>query len=137
MFFMDPGWSVDAVGEIAESNNWNRHNQRRWLSRAGEGTVEFEFPHGQRRRLDLVNISPGGVCFGVDDDGLRMQRGQQIERVLIRIGDLEVSGSLVIAHVTESLMTGTVCGAEFSPGTLAEGAALFDLLLTLGTSDRD
>lgn len=123
--------------ELAESSAWNRHNQRRWLSRAGEGTVEFEFPHGKHRRLDLVNISPGGVCFGLDDDGLRMRRGQRIERVLVKIGNVEVTGSLVVAHLTESLMTGTVCGAEFCPSTLAEGAALFDLLLTLGSADRD
>ena len=123
--------------ELAESGAWNRHNQRRWLGHAGEGTVEFEFPRGRHRRLDLVNISPAGVCFGVDDDGLRMRRGQRIERVLVRIGDVEVTGSLVVAHVTESLMTGTVCGAEFCPSTLAEGAALFDLLLTLGSADPE
>jgi len=101
----------------APINSCQRPNERFWIWRAGEATVEFTYPDGCHWCCDLLNISKGGVCFGLMDEQPALDSGLRIAEAVLRIAEVDIEGSLVVVHITESLSAGTVCGAEFMPAT--------------------
>jgi hypothetical protein len=93
----------------------NRLNERYWLWRAGDAFVEFSTGDECNWCCDLLNISASGVCFGLIDEQPGQEPGMRIDGVLLHIEDVDIDGSLVIAHITDSLSSGRLCGAQFLP----------------------
>ncbi len=79
-------------------------------------------------RLPLVDISETGLCFECPDELPLIVPGASVDDVVVRAGDRVIRGSMVIAHFTSSLSTGTLCGARFRPSTEADRARLRELL---------
>jgi hypothetical protein len=106
-----------------------RYNTRYWLPHAGEAFVEFALADGHAWCLDLVNVSYGGLCFGLDDNGRPfLEVGSRIDGAVVRVGEIEISGDLLIAHATEQFGAGTLCGAEFKPSKECDGQRLTTLI---------
>jgi hypothetical protein len=107
----------------------SRYNKRHWLPHAGEAFVEFGLADGRHWCLDLVNVSDGGLCFGLDDNGQPvLEVGSRIDAAVVRVGEIEISGSLLIAHATEQFGAGTLCGAEFKPSKKCDQHKLTTLI---------
>ena len=86
--------------------------------------VEFDLVDDSHWRLSLLEIGAGGLCFSVGNEQLSWSVGLRIDPVTIHVRDLRISGGLRITHVTPEFAAGTACGAEFSPSTGADAAAL-------------
>jgi hypothetical protein len=119
----------------ASSASSGRNDNRHWLQHAGEAFVEFDLADGRRWCLDLVNVSDGGLCFGLDDDGQPvLEVGTRIDDAVVRVGEIEISGSLLVAHATEQFAAGTLCGAEFKPSKECDQHKLTTLIDQLDQS---
>ena len=109
------------------SSACNRRAHRCVPDHADDAFVEFELAQGSRVKLSLVDLSPQGVGFGLNDDQPALALGTTIDPVLIEIGDSRIAGSLRLVHLTSSFGAGTVCGAAFSPRTEADRSAMTGL----------
>jgi hypothetical protein len=112
----------------------SRSGERFWLPHAGGAFVKFDHTDGLRCCCDLLNVSSDGVCFGVDDEQLTLNPGSRIEDAIVQVGDIEIRGVLIIAHITQALSTGTICGAAFSPATESDARKFSTLIAQLGKS---
>jgi hypothetical protein len=110
----------------------SRSSERCWLPHAGGAFVKFDLSDDRRYCCDLLNLSTDGVCFGMDDEQLTLSPGARIEDAIVQVGDIELRGVLVIAHITQALSTGTICGAAFSPATKSDARNLTTLSSQLG-----
>ena len=106
------------------SSACNRRARRCVPDHANDAFVQFELAQGARFKLSVVDLSPQGVGFGLNDDQPALALGTTIDPVLIEIGGSRVAGSLRIVHLTSSFGAGTVCGAAFSPRTEADANAM-------------
>jgi len=105
----------------------------RWAERyrpqSGAGSfVELRLADGSCWRLDLLNISAGGVSFGLDRGLPCLASGTTVDDALVHVGDVQIAGRLVLVHVTEDFSAGTVCGAAFTPTTETDRLALSTLI---------
>jgi len=104
-----------------------------------DAAVELRLGGGSCCRQDLLNISTGGVSFGLERVEPCLASGTRINDVVVHIGRAQIAGSLVIVHVTEGFSVGTVCGAAFTPATemdRIELSAVLDGLAGMGPRDR-
>ena len=109
-----------------------RRGERHALVHSQDAFVEFIDPGHQRWRLDLLGISNGGVCFGLENGQPMLERGQRIERAVLEIGKARIEGALTIAHATEEFSVGTICGGQFQPATEADEQKLGEVIARLG-----
>jgi hypothetical protein len=94
----------------------NRRKSRRHSARGSEEAfVELAWPErgSERRRLPLVDISISGLSFAIGDELPGIENGSCIPHALIRFGDCEIRGELVVMHLTPQTETRTICGALF------------------------
>jgi hypothetical protein len=108
-----------------------RRFQRSRPEHAERAFLHFGGAGGARRTMSLVEISEGGVGFGVDDEGPSFEIGDAFEGVTIQVGACAIAGSLRVAHLTSSFAAGTVCGAAFTPASEADAQAMAALLAGL------
>jgi len=82
--------------------------------------VEFDYPQpsGKRRRLSLLDMSSAGLCFALPFYGLAgVDLSTHIIDVVVRIGDREIEGELLVSHVTRHSEERILCGGRFYPAT--------------------
>jgi hypothetical protein len=99
-----------------------RRKQRRYsIERDRNAIVAFEYPcpSGRPYRLPLLNVSKAGLSFALDDrDELTtLDPGTRIEDVVVRIGDCEIDGEMVLMHLTPDDQSKALCGALFFPSS--------------------
>jgi hypothetical protein len=94
----------------------NRRGARQRLDHL-DGRVEFENSRGLQWRLPIVDVSPGGLAFGLDERVPCPPIGSRIPEMVIRLGEHEIRGSFVVCHVTSSFSQGIVCGGRFTANT--------------------
>jgi hypothetical protein len=93
-----------------------RRQQRRFASRgAGIARVELCYPGetGRRYVLPLVDASASGLSFSFEDELPGLEAGATLPDVVVRLGDCDVHGELVVMHVTPKNEALTLCGALF------------------------
>ena len=105
-----------------------RRVPRHRLQHAGEAFVELDLPDERHHRLEIIDISTGGLCFADEQDQLDLRSGTTINQVVICVGGTRIDGSLSIAHVTQEFSVGTVCGAQFRPATAFDERKLTALI---------
>jgi hypothetical protein len=109
-----------------------RTGARHRLRHAHDAFVEFTRLDGSTWRTDLLELSGGGVCFGLDAGHPALEPGSRIDRVVLRVAKTAVAGTLTIAHATEEFAAGTICGAQFQPAGEADARVLAQLIASLG-----
>jgi c-di-GMP-binding flagellar brake protein YcgR len=109
-----------------------RTGARHRLRHAHDAHVEIVLPDGSPRRFDLLELSSGGVCFGLDDGQIDLGPGSRFEQVVLHVAATRIAGTLTIAHATEEFAAGTICGAQFQPAGEADSRALATLIASLG-----
>jgi hypothetical protein len=97
------------------------------------GRVEFRYPNRVGRVLmpRLHDISVSGVAFSLDHELPLMVRGARIEDAVVRIGDLELGGRLLVRHGTGTGAGTMVYGCVFYPSTERDLALLDTALVGL------
>lgn len=93
--------------------------------------VEFDLVDDSHWRLSLLEIGAGGLSFGLDNERPSLSVGRNIDPATIHLGDVQISGSLRIAHVTPEFAVGATCGVEFTPCTTTDAGALSSVLSRL------
>jgi c-di-GMP-binding flagellar brake protein YcgR len=101
----------------------------------GETFVELTLSDGSNWCCDLLNISEGGLCFGLMEEQPELTRGQRLDGAMVQIEELEIEGSLVIAHTTE-VPSGRICGAKFVPASVADERKLRQAIAELGKREQ-
>jgi hypothetical protein len=114
----------------------DRPKERYWLWRAGDAFVEFSTGDECNWCCDLLNISASGICFGLIDEQPGLEPGKRIDGALLHVDDVDIDGSLVIAHITDSLSTGTLCGAQFLPVDKSAERAYAGVISRLEKADQ-
>ena len=112
-----------------------RRRQRRFsISETGGGAVEFEYPEPGCRRhcVPLTDISASGLSFNMDEPLPGLESGASINQVLIRLGDCEIRGDLLLMHVTPIFLSTLQCGALFYPATDTDLIKLKSVLAGIG-----
>jgi hypothetical protein len=102
---------------VSTTTPCSRRDERHHLSPDLKARVEFDYPSGKRWRLELVDLSVAGVAFALDQGHPKMECGSHLSDVFIHVGETEMSGDLVILHVTRDSDSRTVCGALFHPAS--------------------
>ncbi len=110
--------------QIACSRRVPRHR----LQHAGEAFVEFDLADKRHYRLQIIEISTGGLSFGVEQEQLALPPGSTINQVVICVGKTLIYGNVSIAHVTEEFSVGTICGVQFRPATASDERKLTSLI---------
>jgi hypothetical protein len=93
-----------------------RRKQRRHAA-AGPDSAAVEIiypqPKGRSHRLSLVDISVSGLSFAFEEELPGLESGDALSDVIVRLGNCEIRGELVVMHITSHSETRRVCGALF------------------------
>jgi len=92
-----------------------RKQHRRTLSGSGNAWVEVNYPQpeGKRHQLALIDVSVSGLSFVFESELAGLESGADLHDVLVRLGDCEIRGELVVMHVTPQGSGRWLCGALF------------------------
>jgi len=92
-----------------------RKTRRRPARGSQEAFVEWAPPGrvGELRRLPLIDISVSGLSFALGDELPGIENGSNLSNAVIRLGECEIHGDLVVMHLTAQTDTRTICGALF------------------------
>lgn len=92
--------------------------------------VDFDDPNGERKRwrVQLVDLSPGGLSFVRCGGRPPVDQGIRLERAVIHGSGWKIHGSLIVAHVTPHDGSSGVGGASFLPASAAEAVKLRTLI---------
>jgi hypothetical protein len=84
-----------------------------------EACVEVTYPDSASRnvRLPLVDISISGLSFVMTEELPAIDSGTNIPDIVIRLGECEIHGELVVMHMTPDGDDRTICGALFFAAT--------------------
>jgi hypothetical protein len=84
-----------------------------------EACVEVNYPDCANRnvRLPLVDISISGLSFVMTEELPALENGSNLTDVVVRLGDCEIHGELVVMHMTPQSDARTICGALFFTAT--------------------
>jgi hypothetical protein len=99
--------------------------------------VEIDFVRRSHWKLSLVEISPIGVSFRLEDGRPSLAVGSRLQGVRLDVVGLQVSGNLRVAHVTRMPGAETICGAEFQPSTEADHRMMALVLSSLEKRSPD
>jgi hypothetical protein len=93
-----------------------QRDERFSILQSRDARVEFCYPNPQGRplRLQLLDISVSGLRFRLSEQLPLLARGGVIEGVVVRVGECEMRGKLLIKHVTVE-DSRKHCGAIFYP----------------------
>jgi hypothetical protein len=93
-----------------------RRKQRRHSASGNDSAaveITYPQPQGRSHRFVLVDISISGLSFAFEDELIGIESGDALSDVVVRLGDCEIHGDLVVMHVTSHAGTHRVCGALF------------------------
>lgn len=94
----------------------NRRKTKRHSAKGSEQAyVELALQDysGEPHRLPILDISVSGLSFSVGDELSGLENGLTLPDVVVRLGDCEIHGELVVMHLTPQTETRTTCGALF------------------------
>ena len=97
-----------------------RRKQRRHITLGtDQASVEVAWPQpsGQRHRLTLMDVSISGLSFTFEEELQGIESGACLPETVIRLGETEIHGELVVIHVTQQTENRQVCGALFYAAT--------------------
>jgi hypothetical protein len=97
-----------------------RRKQRRHVTLGtDQASVEVAWPQasGPRHRLVLLDVSTSGLSFSFEEELRDIESGACLPETVIRLGDTEIHGELVVIHVTPQTENRMVCGALFYAAT--------------------
>lgn len=109
---------------------WTRHA----VPRAERAYVQFDYPQStdRRRRLSLLDMSTDGLCFTVPFHGFTgVSSSTNLIDVIVRIGGCEISGELIVSHVTRKSEERTLCGGRFYPASQTDRLKMAQALAAL------
>jgi len=106
-----------------------RRIRRHAIPATAEARITFAHPGpaAPRRDYRLIDISVAGLSFAVDTEAPSLEDGAEVSRVVVRVANCEITGDLLIMHVTAEPER-TVCGALFYPAAEAELVKLKSLM---------
>ena len=92
------------------------------ISQSHQARLEFQHPSPGGRHFDfpLIDISVSGLSFNCGDALRNLEGGSTLPSVVIRLGNCEIHGDLLVMHVTPHSPSVTVCGALFYPAKDAD-----------------
>jgi hypothetical protein len=108
-----------------------RQYERRRLLDAPGAFLEIETSGHRRFRFDLLDVSPGGVCFGLEEDRPNLEPGARLHNAVLHISAHEIRGHLTVTRMTQEGFSGTVCGASFEPMTESDARRFVDVVSRL------
>jgi len=96
-----------------------RKQRRQTTSGSGSAWIEITLPRpeGLKHRFALLDVSVSGLSFAVEEPLPGLESGADLGSVLVRLGDCEIHGELVVMHVTSQGQDRRVCGALFYAAT--------------------
>jgi hypothetical protein len=96
-----------------------RKQRRRAVAGVGNAWIEIKYPNseGGQHQLPLVDISVSGLSFCFEDQLDGLESGAKLSDVIVRLGDCDVRGELVVMHVTSQQPGRWLCGALFYAST--------------------
>lgn len=97
-----------------------RRKQRRHPTQGTDQiSVELTWPQpsGTRHRFPLADVSISGLSFVFEEELPGIESGASISGVLMRLGECEIQGDLVVMHITPQSENRQVCGALFYAAT--------------------
>ena len=97
--------------------------RRAWRLRVDheeEAFVQFDLLGKSHWKLKILEISPVGVGFRLQDGRPSLMVGTRLDKVSLHVVGLRIMGTLLVAHVTRGLGADMICGAEFLPSTEAD-----------------
>jgi len=94
-----------------------RRDPRVSIFSPGSAWVEIAYPAaaGRRIRLPLLELSVSGLSFALEGDLPLVTRGAHFEAIVVRVGECELQGALVVKHVTDGGPGRISCGGMFYP----------------------
>jgi hypothetical protein len=107
-----------------------RHERHRLIISPG-ARVEIEIDGHGRLDFELLDISAGGVCFGLEEGSPRLEPGAELGSAVLYVQDEEIRGTLTVAHMTGGGFAGTLCGASFEPTSESDARRLAAVLKRL------
>ncbi len=99
---------------MAKTTACRRKTRRHRISPGSDARVEFQYPDSSGSSFALTDISVSGFSFSVPEDGHGLETGAALPGAVVRIGECEIRGELLIMHATAE--SGTV-GALFYPAS--------------------
>jgi len=98
-----------------------RRQIRRYRVDPKAAAVEFSYPNPNGRDFNqpLIDISIAGFSFHIENPVPDIDHGEQIEEAVVRLGDCEIKGDIIIMHLTNE-GSRTLCGALFYPSDESE-----------------
>lgn len=92
-----------------------RKQRRRTTSGSGNAWVEITCPQpeGRLHTLPLLDVSVSGLSFMFEEPLPGLESGASLNNVLVRLGDCEIRGELVVMHLTPQGPGRWACGALF------------------------
>lgn len=96
-----------------------RKQRRRPAAGSGTACVEIQYPQpgGRQHELALVDVSVSGLSFSFEEEFPGLESGTDLSDVVVRLGDCEIRGELVVMHVTARGDDRWLCGALFYAAT--------------------
>jgi len=96
-----------------------RKQRRQTTSGSGSAYIEIALPQpeGRTHQFPLVDVSVSGLSFGFEEPLPGLESGADLCNVLVRLGDCEIRGELVVMHVTSQGQNRRICGALFYAAT--------------------
>jgi hypothetical protein len=112
-----------AWSAVATRADTRRRHARHAVAPESGATVEVELLPGVggRTTFSLVDLSHSGVSFRCEGPALAvLDTGSRLGCAIVRIGECELRGDLVVMHLTPEGLAGALCGALFYPESDAE-----------------
>jgi hypothetical protein len=100
-----------------------------------DARVEFNYPNpeGRRLSLQLLDLSVSGLSFVADHELPLVVRGAKLEGAVIRVGDAEIEGKLLIKHFTRGEAYEVMYGAILFPENAQDQQKLNDVISMLAS----
>jgi hypothetical protein len=120
------------------SSTVNTQRDRRFaLLVSRDARVQFAYPANSELRRDqpLLDISVTGLSFGLEHELPLLVRGAVIHGAVVRVGDCDMTGKLLVKHLTRS-EDQFVCGAVFYPASEMESVKLNGLIAGISAQTR-
>ena len=101
---------------MATAESCRRKVRRHRLEPHSRSRVEFTYPapHGRAMSLPLLDVSPAGFSFAMEEKFECLEAGATIDCVVLHVGRCAMRGDIMVIHVTPER---GICGALFYPAT--------------------
>ena len=118
----------------------NRRRIRRYrVDKAGTANIEFRYPgpNGKSFVLPLIDLSIAGFSFKLEEPLSGLDNGSTIEDVVVRLGDCEIKGEVLVMYFNDEYGREASCGALFYPESESELVKLKCVVAGIEALQRD